>query len=60
LTYREQFKIGRRNLLDLLNAFNELYQAESAVVAARVDLVLTRLQIEYAAGKLVPVFEQGS
>lgn len=60
LTYREQFKIGRRNLLDLLNAFNELYQAESAVVAARVDLVLTRLRIEYAAGRLVPVFEQGS
>ena len=60
LTYREQFKIGRRNLLDLLNAFNELFQAESAVAAARVDSLLARLRIEYAAGRLVQVFDQGS
>lgn len=60
LTYREQFKIGRRNLLDLLNAFNELYQAESAVAAARVDSILSRLRIEYAAGRLVQAFDQGS
>lgn len=60
VTYREQFRIGRRNLLDLLNAFNELYQAQVAVATARVDHVLSRLQIEYAAGKLVRAIEQGS
>jgi len=60
LTYREQFKIGRRNLLDLLNAFNELFQAESAVAAARADSILSRLRIEYAAGRLVQAFDQGS
>lgn len=60
VTYREQFRIGRRNLLDLLNAFNELFQAESAVASARVDKVLSRLRIEHAAGRIVQAFEQGS
>lgn len=51
-TYREQFRIGRRNLLDLLNAFNELALAEAANAGATVDATAARLRIEYAAGHL--------
>lgn len=51
-TYREQFRIGRRNLLDLLNAFNELALAEAANASSAVDSVTARLKIEYAAGYL--------
>lgn len=55
--YRDQFKIGRRNLLDLLNAFNELNAAELAFEAARVDITLARHRIEYATGRLAARFE---
>lgn len=54
--YRAQFQIGRRNLLDLLNAFAELYSAESALVAARVDRSLSRYQMEYAVGRLSKLY----
>lgn len=56
--YRDQFRIGRRNLLDLLNAFNELSAAELAYEAARVDIALSRLRIDYAAGRLSARFDQ--
>jgi adhesin transport system outer membrane protein len=50
--YRAQFQIGRRNLLDLLNAFAELYSAESSFEAARVDRLLAGYQMQYAVGRL--------
>ena len=55
--YRAQFQIGRRNLLDLLNAYAELFNAESSREAARVDRALYRYQLEYAAGRLAARFE---
>jgi outer membrane protein, adhesin transport system len=36
--YRQQFDIGQRSLLDLLNSENEAYTARRAVVNARVDM----------------------
>jgi len=54
--YREQFGIGRRNLLDLLNAYSELANAEAATVISEMDAGLARHQIEYAAGRLSLVF----
>ena len=36
--YRQQFDIGQRSLLDLLNAENEVYTARRAHANARVDL----------------------
>ena len=51
-----QFQIGRRNLLDLLNAFAELYSADSALVSARVDRSLARYQMEYAVGRLSKLY----
>lgn len=55
--YRAQFQIGRRNLLDLLTAFNELYLAEAAFEAARVDKLLSRYRMEYAVGRFAALFE---
>ncbi len=40
--YRQQFDIGQRNLLDLLNAENEVYTARRAVVNARIDLAIAQ------------------
>lgn len=54
--YREQFGIGRRNLLDLLNAYSELANAEAAAVISQTDAGLARHQIEYAAGRLSLAF----
>lgn len=55
--YKAQFQIGRRNLLDLLTAFNELFIAESAYEGAIVDKSLSRYRMEYAAGRFARLFE---
>ena len=39
--YREQFKIGRRSLLDVLNAENELFTARTNVASAQQDIALS-------------------
>jgi outer membrane protein TolC len=56
--YRAQFQIGRRNLLDLLNAYAELANAELAFEAAGVDREIARHQIESAIGRLAAHYEQ--
>jgi len=56
--YRDQFRIGRRPLLDLLNAFNELSLAELTYESSRVDRALARYRMEYAAGRLVALFDR--
>ena len=58
--YREQFRIGRRNLLDLLNAFAELSTAEVTFEASRVDKSLARYRMEYALGRLAARFDRNS
>ncbi len=42
--YRQQFDIGQRSLLDLLNSENELYTARRALANARFDLEVARLR----------------
>jgi outer membrane protein, adhesin transport system len=42
--YRQQFDIGQRSLLDLLNAENELYTARRAYANASYDLEVARLR----------------
>jgi adhesin transport system outer membrane protein len=39
-SYSEQFKIGKRSLLDVLNAENELFSARSNVMTTQTDLSL--------------------
>lgn len=50
--YRQQFDIGQRSLLDLLNAENELYTAKRAYANAEHDLQLAYARTQAARGTL--------
>ncbi|WP_223210533.1 TolC family outer membrane protein [Leptothrix cholodnii] len=51
--YRQQFDIGQRSLLDVLNAENELYAARRALTAAEHDLVVAKARSHAASSSLV-------
>jgi len=51
--YREQYSIGRRSLLDVLDAENESFQAERNFIQAEYDLLLNRLQVLNSMGELL-------
>ncbi|MFN7645005.1 MAG: TolC family protein [Burkholderiales bacterium] len=55
--YYEQFRVGRRNLLDLLTAYAELSNGEATLVAAQVDQALARYRIAYTTAAFAPRFE---
>jgi adhesin transport system outer membrane protein len=50
--YRQQFDIGQRSLLDLLNAENEVYTARRAHANAQADLVVAQLRTLAATQRL--------
>lgn len=52
--YAEQFNIGQRTLLDVLDAENEYFQASRALVIAEVDLELAYARSLAAMGSLLP------
>lgn len=52
--YFEQFKIGKRSLLDLLNVQNEEYNAEVDYLKAVKDEKYARYRILNSTGKLLP------
>ena len=43
--YSQQFKVGRRTLLDLLDSQNELFQARKAYVAADYDYLYSQYRV---------------
>ncbi len=51
--YRQQFDIGQRSLLDLLNAENELYTAKRSYVLAEEDLATAIVRTYAGMGTLV-------
>ena len=51
--YRDQFMIGRRSLLDLLNTQNTLYNSRVLLETARSAISFAEYRIMAAAGKLV-------
>ncbi|MFM2053273.1 MAG: hypothetical protein RL456_1310 [Pseudomonadota bacterium] len=51
--YRQQFDIGQRTLLDLLNSENELYSARRAYTNAELDLAVAKARTHAAASSLV-------
>jgi adhesin transport system outer membrane protein len=51
--YRQQFDIGQRSLLDVLNAETELYSAKRAEIAARHDLLAAKARSHASASSLV-------
>lgn len=50
--YRQQFDIGQRSLLDLLNSENELYTAQRSYANAEYDLSLAYLRTHAAVSQL--------
>ena len=52
--YRQQFDIGQRSLLDLLNAENETYTARRAVANAEFDLATAYARVHAAMNTLLP------
>lgn len=50
--YRQQFDIGQRSLLDLLNAENELYTAKRAYANAEYDLLIAHARTHAAMNQL--------
>jgi adhesin transport system outer membrane protein len=50
--YRQQFDIGQRSLLDLLNAENELYTAKRAYTNAEYDLAVSHVRTLAATQRL--------
>ena len=50
--YRQQFEIGQRSLLDVLNAENELYTAKRAYANAEHDLALAYARTHAAMNQL--------
>jgi adhesin transport system outer membrane protein len=55
IAYRDQFNIGQRTLLDLLNTQNEYFDARRAQVNADVDLSLAYLRSYAGMGRLLEV-----
>jgi adhesin transport system outer membrane protein len=52
--YRQQFEIGQRSLLDLLNSENELYTAKRARVNAEGDMLVAQTRVLATLQKLTP------
>ena len=58
--YRQQFDIGQRSLLDLLNAENEVYTARRAYANAEFDQQLAQARTQAAMGRLETVLERAA
>lgn len=52
-SYEEQFKLGQRTLLDVLDSENEYYQAKFDLISAEYDELFARYRILNATGKLL-------
>ena len=55
--YQQQFDIGQRSLLDLLDTENELYQARRALANAEYDLTLAKARVLSVSGALLPALK---
>lgn len=53
--YRQQFEIGQRSLLDVLNAENELYSSRRALVGAEHDLAIAKARTHASMSALIGV-----
>lgn len=55
--YRQQFDIGQRTLLDLLDTENEYFQARRAHASARYDVVIAEARTLAGMGRLLNALE---
>ena len=51
--YEEQFKVGRRELLDLLIAKTDLFQARKSYIETNTDYQITTYRLKYYTGGLL-------
>lgn len=52
--YEEQFRVGKRSLLDLLDTQNEVFEAQIQYITAKYDELFARYRILNAMGKILP------
>lgn len=52
-SYKKQFDIGQRSLLDLLDTENEVFSAKNQLAEARVDSEIAKLRILTGTGELL-------
>lgn len=55
--YRQQFQIGRRSLLDVLDAENEAFQSSRNLLHGQSDVLKHRAQVLHGMGQLLSRFE---
>lgn len=53
LAYQDEFKVGKRTLLDLLDSQNELYQSQIQLARGENDEMLSRYRILNGMGRLL-------
>jgi len=56
VTYRNQFDIGQRTLLDLLDTENEYFDVRRSYVNADIDLKVAKFRTLAASGRLIDAF----
>jgi len=56
-SYKKQFDIGQRSLLDLLDTENEVFGAKNSLVDARYDELVARYRVMAGMGELLQSFE---
>lgn len=54
VAYRQQYHLGQRTLLDLLDSQNEFFQAERAYYNAHYNQVIAQARTQASMGRLVP------
>jgi adhesin transport system outer membrane protein len=52
-TYSQEFQIGQRDLLDVLDSENELFNAQSSMLSAEYEALYSRYRIMAVMGKLL-------
>jgi adhesin transport system outer membrane protein len=52
--YREQFKVGRRELLDVLIAKTDLFQARKSYLETHFQQLTATYKLKYVTGRLMP------
>lgn len=53
-TYRQEFLIGQRDLLDLLDSENEFFNAESQLLSIETQVLFAQYRLLASMGKLLP------
>jgi adhesin transport system outer membrane protein len=56
VAYRNQFDIGQRTLLDLLDTENEYFETRGAVINGEVDLLITEARTLASMGRFIDSF----